>query len=67
MLYQLNACCGDGAIEGTLLTKDKQDAGQHPNFDCRQTLSLGRVGRNVVKDVDEDKEQCDEQSHSSYK
>jgi len=45
--------------------KDEQDAGQHPGLDGSQTLSLGGVGCYCVENVDQNKEEGDQQSHSS--
>ena len=49
-----------------LITKNEEDAGQHPDLDGRQTLGLGRVGRDVVEDVDEDEEEGDQERHAAW-
>ena len=45
--------------------KHKENAGQHPGFNSSQTLRLGCVGGDVVEDVDQDQEQCHQQSHAT--
>ena len=45
--------------------EDKENAGQHPNLDCSEALSLGGIGVDIVENVDEDKEEGDEQSHAA--
>ena len=56
------------AIDMTkVCTKYKQDAGQHPNLDGGQPFSFGRVGCDVVENVDQDQEERDEQGHASCK
>ena len=42
------------------LTENEKDASEHPYLDGREALGLGRVGRDVVEDVDEHEEQRDE-------
>ena len=46
-----------------ILTEYKEDACEHPDLDGGESLGLGRVGRDVVEDVDQHEEQCDEQRH----
>ena len=47
----------------SLLTKYKENAGQHPDLYSSEAFSLGRVGGDIIEDVDEDKEQSDEERH----
>ena len=48
------------------LTKDKENADQHPDLYSSQALSLGRVGGHVVEDIDQHQEQGDQEGHPSY-
>ena len=45
--------------------EDKENAGQHPNLDSSEALSLGGVSVDIVEDVDEDEEEGDEQRHAA--
>ena len=45
------------------LTKNKKYADQHPDLYCSQSFSLGRVGGDVVEDVDQHQEQGDQEGH----
>ena len=45
--------------------EDKENAGQHPNLDGSEALSLGGVGVDVVEDIDKDEEEGDEQRHAT--
>ena len=50
--------------ESILYTKHEENACEHPDFYGRQALGLGRVGGDVVENVDQDQEQRNQQSHS---
>ena len=43
----------------------KENAGQHPNLDSSEALSLGGVSVDIVEDIDKDKEEGDEQRHAA--
>ena len=45
--------------------KYKQDASQHPDFNGCESFGFGRVCVDVIEDVDEDKEDSDEDGHST--
>ena len=45
------------------LTKNKKYADQHPDLYCSQSFSLGRVGGDIVEDVDQHQEQGDQEGH----
>ena len=46
------------------ITEYKKYAGKHPDLNSCETLRLRGVGVYVVEDVDEDKKECDQKSHS---
>ena len=46
-------------------TKNKENASQHPYLYSCEAFSLGRVGVDIVEDVDEDKEQGNKEGHST--
>ena len=46
-------------------SEHEEDASQHPDLDGGETLGLGRVGVDVVEDVDENEEEGDEESHAA--
>ena len=48
-----------------IFTEHKQDAGQHPYFNGGESLSFGRVGGDIVEDVDQHQEQCYQQRHAT--
>ena len=50
-----------------ILTEDEEDACEHPDLDGGESLGLGRVGRDVVEDVDQHEEQRDQQRHPTWK
>ena len=43
------------------------DTGHNPGLYCSQTLGLGSICSDRVEDVDQDQEQCDQQSHATCK
>ena len=47
------------------LTKDKENACQHPYLNSSEGLRLGRVGGDVVEDVDQHQEQRYQQRHAT--
>ena len=53
------------SISLALLTKDKENASQHPDLYSSKSLGLGRVGGDVVEDVDQHQEEGDEESHAT--
>ena len=45
-------------------TKHKENASQHPDLYSSESLSLGRVGGDIVEDVDQHQEEGDEEGHA---
>ena len=46
------------------LTEDKENASQHPDLYSSESFSLGRVGGDIVEDVDQHQEEGDEEGHA---
>ena len=49
------------------LTKNEEDTSQHPYFNGSQALCLRGIGGYVVKYVDQDQEQSNQQRHPTCK
>ena len=47
-----------------VLTKDKENASQHPDLNSSESFSLWRVGGDIVEDVDQHQEEGDEEGHA---
>ena len=61
-VFSINTYC----IYSIQLTKDKQNASQHPNLYSSETFSLGRVSGDIVEDVDQHQEEGHQESHAPY-
>jgi hypothetical protein len=47
-----------------VLTKYEENASQHPDLYSSEPFSLGRVGGDIVEDVDQHQEESDEEGHA---
>ena len=45
------------------VNKYEEYTGNHPGLEGIQAICLGRVGSDGIENIDQDKEQCDQQSH----